>query len=601
MLGYIRNDGKRFHVYVANRVQRIRNTSSSNQWHYVPTANNPADHASRGLTASKLITSNWLSGPDFLWQDEIIIENDHQPELSPNDVEVRHVNARITTLAEPQSMLKHLERFSNWSRVITGIARIQEFLQRSMKLPQHSSPEENRKKAERTVLMMMQKEAFKDEIHNLKSEKQGVTAQSTLFKLDPFIDDDGIMRVGGRLAQAQSLNPEVKHPIILPKKSHMTTVIIRYHHERVAHQGRGMTVNKIRSNGYWIPNISSAVSSYIHKCVTCRKHRGQTQTQKMANLPVERLEPAPPFSYCGYDCFGPFIVKDGRKEQKRYGVLFTCMACRAVHIEMVNDMTTDAFINALRCFIALRGKVRQLRSDQGTNFIGAHNELAKAMNEMDDQKIESYLAKQGCDFVTNIPSASHMGGVWERQIRTIRSALNGIMNEYPSRLDSSSLRTLFYEAMSIVNSRPLTVENLNDPFGPEALTPNHLLTMKTEISLPPPGEFVRNDVYTRKRWRRVQYLANMFWERWKKEYLQLLQVRPKWSQPQRNIEVGDIVLLKEDQLIRGQLRLAKVVDVLPSRDNLVRKVRLLLADPQNRTKNYIERPIHKLILLLEGT
>ncbi len=129
------------------------------------------------------------------------------------------------------------------------------------------------------------------------------------------------------------------------------------------------------------------------------------------------------------------------------------------------------------------------------------------------------LKQLGCEFVMNPPSASHMGGVWERQIRTIRSVLTSILNQSSRTLDSSSLRTYLYEVMAIVNSRPITTHLLNDPTGPQPLTPNLLLTMKSSIILPPPGDFVKEDLYLCRRWCRVQYLANEFWQRWKKEYL----------------------------------------------------------------------------------
>ena len=270
-------------------------------------------------------------------------------------------------------------------------------------------------------------------------------------------------------------------------------------------------------------------------------------------------------------------------------------------------MTRYTFINALRCFIALRGAVKQLRSDQGSNFIGAQHELKNALNEVKNEKIKAFLAEQGCDFLMNVPHASHMGGVWERRIRTIRSVLNIILHQFAGRLDSASLRTFFYEAMAIVNGRPPTVENLGDPCGPGPLTPNHLLTMKSNVILPPPGDFVKEDVYARKRWRQVQYLSNEFWARWRKEYLVNLQVRQKWNNSRRNLKVEDVVRIKDAELARGQWTLGQVVEVYPDKDQFVRKVRLRVGDPpldklgrRVAKVTYVERPIQKLILLLES-
>ena len=522
VLGYISNDARRFHVFVANRVQQIRDRTTPDQWRYVRSEENPADHASRGLSAKELTVSNWFQGPSFLWEREIPDE-DGVKELSPDDPEVKTVHVKTTQVETKNLLLDRIDRFSDWSRATRAVAVLRRVITRKRQEGESTqsvtSPDE-RQKVEIAIIQMLQRQVFRKEIKSLKkppTDVKGETSEtSPLHKLDPFLDEEGTLRVGGRLKQS-SLLYGVKHPIILPQKSHVTTLIVKHFHEKAKHQGKGITMNEIRSNGFWIVSCGKAVSAHIFHCVTCRRLRSRTTEQKMADLPDDRTEPSPPFTYCGMDCFGPFYVKEGRKECKRYGLLFTCMSSRAVHIEMLDDMTTDAFINALRCFIALRGAVRQLRSDQGSNFVGAQHELKEALKEIKHERLQTYFAEQGCDFVMNVPHASHMGGVWERQIRTIRSVLNAILHQSGGRLDSASLRTFFYEAMAIVNGRPLTVDNLGDPCGPEPLTPNHLLTMKSKVILPPPGDFVKEDVYARKRWRRVQYLANEFWARWRKE------------------------------------------------------------------------------------
>lgn len=296
-------------------------------------------------------------------------------------------------------------------------------------------------------------------------------------------------------------------------------------------------------------------------------------------------------------------MKEGRKELKKYGLLFTCMCSRAIHVEMLDDLTTDSFINALRILIAIWGSVRQLRCDQGTNFVGAKREFLNAMKDLDQEQIKKY----GCEFVMNTPSSSHMGGVWERQIRTIRSVLSAILDRSGKRLDSASLRTFLYEVMAIVNSRPITVEYLNDPTAIEPLTPNHFLTMKSCILSPPPGHFVSEDLYLRKRWRQVQFLANEFWARWKNEYLLNLQQRQVWYRERRNTKVNDIVILREDGSPRNQWKLAKVAEVYPSTDGRVRRVKLLMGDStlnhegkRNSKPVYLDRPVQKVVVLIES-
>ena len=205
----------------------------------------------------------------------------------------------------------------------------------------------------------------------------------------------------------------------------------------------------------------------------------------------------------------------------------------------------------------------------------------------------------------NVLSASHMGGTWERQIRTVRNVLAMLLQENGTQLDDESFRTLMKEVQNIVNSRPLTVNTKMSSDAAEPLTPNHLLTMKVKVLMPPPGVFLREDLYSSKRWRRVQHLASEFWNRWRREFLHTLKKRQKWAKPQRNLLPGDIVVMKDDHLPRNEWKLARVEQTLPSDDGVVRKVILAvgtrLLDNQGRRTNDVqrlERPVHKLVLIL---
>ena len=193
--------------------------------------------------------------------------------------------------------------------------------------------------------------------------------------------------------------------------------------------------------------------------------------------------------------------------------MFICLASRAVHIEITNSMETDSFTLALRRFIARHGNVRSITSDNGSNFVGADNELKKAFSEMNHQQIQHFLANTGADWLIwsrNVPAASHMGGVWERQIRSARSILASLLKNHGTCLKDESLHTLMTEVEAIVNSRPLTVETISDPQSLIPLSPSNLLTMKSRVIMPPPGSFVRPDLYNRREWRRVQHLADEF-------------------------------------------------------------------------------------------
>ena len=226
------------------------------------------------------------------------------------------------------------------------------------------------------------------------AEKCRPSSATSLQKLDPLLDQNGILRVGGRIRRA-NLKEDIKFPILLPRDGHITKLLVQRFHKLCMHQGRTTTLNEIRSNGYWIIGGTSSVSCYILSCIRCRKLRGPAQSQKMSDLPEDRLHQAPPFTYCAVDYFGPWIIKETGKELKRYGVLFTCMASRAIHLEVAHSLETDSFINALRRFICHRGPIRQMRSDQGTNFVGVKNELVEALNELDHDKIGKELFRTG--------------------------------------------------------------------------------------------------------------------------------------------------------------------------------------------------------------
>ena len=617
VLGYINNNAKRFHVYVANRIQEIRNKSSVKQWKFVHSKVNPADDATRGLSATEFIKSKWSQGPAFLWKDETEweIEESGQFVTSADDPEIKKVVSMVTNkTSDWSSIVERLKYFSDWLRAKRAVALCLRYMHKLKDRKDSHSKRKVNASCRDWIQPVTIKELQSAEVVILKAVQREAhltaSVSSTLVKLDPYIDIHGILRVGGKI-KLSNLPDESVNPVILPKSNHVTDLILRHFHNKVQHQGRGITMNEVRASGYWIIGMSSAISSIIHKCITCRKLRSKPQQQRMAILPKDRVEPAPPITYSAVDYFGPFTVKERRKEVKRYGVIFTCMASRAVHVEVADTSETDSFICALRRFICRRGPIRQLRSDQGTNFVGAKKELKNALQELDNNKIIKELHQHECDWFTfrmNVPSASHMGGIWERQIRSVRAVLNALLLANGSQLNCEALRTFLCEAEAIVNSRPLTVESFNDPLSLNPITPNHLLTLKTKVVLPPPGKFLDADQYSRKRWRRVQHLANEFWSRWKKEFLLTLQTRQKWQKPRRNMCINDIVIIKDDDdLPRNKWRLARVVKTYSSVDGYIRSVKLVLADAAIDSKGkrmkpmkYLDRPVQKLVLLQQS-
>jgi hypothetical protein len=318
---------------------------------------------------------------------------------------------------------------------------------------------------------------------------------------------------------------DAKHPIILPKICSLSTLIIEEAHSTVGHMGRNMVLAKLRQL-YWIVGANQTIRKVLARCVLCRKYRGQCCQQKMADLPRDRIEShEPPFTNVGVDYFGPMEVKRGRSVVKRYGVLFTCLVTRAIHLEIAYSLDTDSCINAIRRFMARRGTVKMFRSDNGTNFVGAEREMRQEIQKWNQSCFQEALQQKSVTWTFNPPGGSHFGGVWERLIRSVRRILYSLMREQQTRLDDESIHTLFCEVEAIMNSRPLTFVS-NDVNDFDVLTPNHLLLMQHGSSSPC-GLFDKADCYSRRRWRYIQYLADMFWKRWVKEYLPTLQSRQK--------------------------------------------------------------------------
>ena len=630
VLKYIANQHTRFHTFVANRVSAIRDATKVTQWRYINTKVNPADVASRGQNADKFMENrNWIHGPDMLWKSE----NDWpQPPLelfsnlmTSDDPEVKRNAAVSATIIKDSGNPTDtfLTYFSSWRNLKVAVAWILK-LKETLKVLVHRKKElhsttsasnittrsttkmmdqkmkdvkttlggqtltlDDLEKAENAIICYTQKQYFPEEINILQMATSGVKKTSNLYRLDPVFKD-GVLRVGGRLSRA-AMPEESKFPVILPRHAHVSTLILRHTHNKTGHGGRNHILSELRKK-YWIIKANSAARKIIGECVVCRRQRARIGEQKMADLPQERLEPdLPPFSNVGVDYFGPIEIKRGRTILKRYGVLFTCMTSRAVHIEVAYSLDTDSCLNALRRFICRRGQVKHIRSDNGTNLVGAQRELKEALATLNQQRIQGALLQKGIQWSFNPPGASHHGGVWERLIKSVRQVLHSLLKQ--QTLDDEGLQTLLCEVEAILNSRPITTVS-NDPQDLEPLTPNHILLFNTKPILPP-GVFDRNDLYVRRKWKQVQYMSDLFWKRWCQEYLPLMQERQKWCKRRRSFTPGDVVMVVDPCAPRGSWILGRVLEVMADSTGLVRAVKV-------KTKtNVLERPITKICLLLE--
>ena len=360
--------------------------------------------------------------------------------------------------------------------------------------------------AETLIFRHVQHECYSKELGYLKAGRY-VPKASKLFLLNPVIKDD-LIRVGGRISRA-TVALSSRHQVILPQHHEVTTLIVRDTHEQNGHVGPRHMLSYLREKIWVIAGIQ-VCKSIVSNCFDCKRQRTRPTTQMMSDLPLERLTPdLPPFSYVGIDFFGPFSAKYGRGVCKRYGCIFTCMATRAVHIEIAHSVNTDSFLGAFSRFISRRGRPKKVYSDNGTNLKSGERELREMMHSWNQQKISKELLQSEIEWHFNPPYASHNGGFWERLIRSIREVLRAIVKQ--QLLCDESLLTFISETERILNSRPITQASTNSD-DPEPLTPSKLLLLRNESSFPN-GVFRKSDSYINRWWRQAHYLANVFWKR----------------------------------------------------------------------------------------
>lgn len=595
VLGYIHNQTRRFHTYVANRVQRIRQHSDPEQWNYISTEDNPADVGSRGVLANELTQSLWFQGPSYLQIDKT--EKEDYSLVNPdNDSEIKNVNVISQKMCiKTFEVYKKIEKFSSWTSMVRAFTVLRRAVRKKLNLPPLDTVHMNRA-TELFLVKLCQNTTFAAEISNLAGNKP-VPKDSCLRYLDPYLHD-GIIRLGGRVRTGDALSNE-HGPIIIHGKTHLARLLVQRCHETIKHQGRHLTEGIVRSSGYWVIGGKRLISSIIHSCVICRKLRRELEHQKMGNLPECRTRPSPPFTYVGVDAFGPWEIttrktRGGSVNSKRWGILFTCLTCRAVHIELVEDMSSPTFINALRRFVAIRGKVAEFRSDRGTNFVGSTDALGIAAVNVESLSMKNFLTNNGCTWIFNPPHSSHMGGVWERMIGMTRRILDSMfLKESKKNLTHDVLNTLMAEVAAIINSRPI-VPVSTDPSQPSVLSPYTLLTQKTELDVGPFEHFDIKDMY-KSHWKYVQILANQFWKKWHSQYLQLLQSRRKWIDPRNNLAEGDVILLKDQDSPRNEWPMGIVQRVFPSEDGRVRKIEIRVVK-NGRVVTYV-RPVTETVLL----
>ncbi|XP_076298608.1 uncharacterized protein LOC143217847 [Lasioglossum baleicum] len=414
---------------------------------------------------------------------------------------------------------------------------------------------------------------------------------SSLVHVMPFTDATGILRVGGRL-QHSLLDADQKHPMISPRSSAFTSLVIAQAHLRNLHAGPQLTLATLRQS-YWIVGGRQPIRAFISKCVTCARHRARQCAQIMGQLPSRRITPARAFLHSGVDYAGPFLWRTNRsrggKVLKGYLAVFVCMATGAVHLEFVSDYTADAFIAAYKRFTGRRGICSTLSSDCGTNFVGADIELRRMFTRasQESQAIAYSLANLGTQWRFNPPSAPHFGGKWEAAVKSTKFHMRRVIGESP--LTFEEYATLLAQIEASLNSRPICPLT-DDASDLATLTPGHFLVGDALNVIPEPD--LADTPRTRlSRWQLLRQILDHFWSRWSREYIQQFHSASKWRTTSPPFRVGDLVLVRDERTPPAKWPLARVIELHPGKDDITRVCTV-------RTATTIQkRPIVKLCRL----
>nr|XP_012153583.1 PREDICTED: uncharacterized protein LOC105664297 [Megachile rotundata] len=566
VLHWLRTSPHLLKTFVANRVAEIQTETSISDWRHVSSTDNPADLLSRGLTSEEFLhNSVWRSGPMWLNKNETFWPSWEL--ISNNTIPEQRATICLTTTQTDTSILN---RFSSWTKTIRVVAFCLRWKQNNINRGPLNVSE--LKQAHDVIIKLLQEQYFSDEIRCIRSgQRQKLTGKTQ--QLNPFLDDVGILRVGGRLQH--SLMPfSQKHPIILPK-SRITKLIIENEHKTQLHAGTQATLYALRRR-YWPVDGRSQVWRTVKTCVKCCRSQPPSTDYIMGNLPARRITESRPFANVGVDYCGPFYIKErrhrNRSKIKVYVAVFVCLAVKAIHLELVSDLTTEAFIAALRRFIARRGFCATLYSDNGSNFIGANNELSEIKqllrSEDHNNKITTFLAERSIDWKFIPPLSPHFGGLWEAAVKSFKYHLRRVAGL--TLFTFENLNTLIIEIEAILNSRPITPisSDANDLL---ALTPGHFLIGDSLTSLRE-RDFQETPANRLTSWQHVQKLKQHFWTRWHREYLNELTNRSKWSKGSHSIKEGTIVLLKNDNVPPLHWPLGRIVKVHPGSDGIIRTV-----------------------------
>ena len=607
----IKNGPAKYKLWVANRLAEILTHTKSEQWRHCAGPQNPADLPSRGIGAEELKNSTmWWNGPDFITKDpsewpttaEFKISDDPETKKNMSEINFKELflTSAATNLDLKRSMhidfdivLNIVNRFEKWSKMVTMLS----FILR-LGLKEHAKfrrqpkiSAEEWKKTQDFLWSVTQRHNFKEDFQKLLEGKR-VAESSKLSCYNPELDFDNYTIKSNTRLRLSNLPEETKKSIILPKNCPIVEKYILFRHELHQHAQTGY-LHALMKDKFILPQGRNQIKKAIHKC--CRRGcvKPRQLEQQQAPLPNERIDNPAPFVNVAVDLFGPLIVHHRCElekcphpnESKVHVALFTCFHSRAVHLEVVDNTGTEAFLNAFRLFTARRGSPEQIYSDNAKGFTAASKEVRRLYRSVNWDTVAQEGVRRDINWFFSCEQAPHQNGLCERLVRTVKTPLRIVVGN--AKLTMAQLRIILTEVEAVVNNRPLGVTS-NDPNDFTPITPMELVNGRKLEHLPDPN-LRKNVTSFQHLWRKRQSVLNGFWARWQKDYLVEQNIRRKWKAPTKENLIGEIVLIREDnKLSRNEWKLGRIIEVHPSKDGLIRNVTVKTATSK------IRRPVQKL-------
>ena len=598
-LYWIRGKDKEWKPFVQNRVNEIRRNVHPDLWNHCPGVSNPADLPSRGISVVELSTSLlWRTGPDWLTTDvpcQSDIEAATMPEQCSQELNANCRSSHNLVTIERHSIgsLMNCENFSVWTKLL----RVTAYVLRAI-------TQFKGKKSRPSLGVLTPLEISAAEILWITHTQEDLTQQKNFHlltrELGLFLDDKGLWRCAGRLQNVE-LPYSSKHPVLLPHGHPVSAIIVRDAHRRVCHNGVKETLTEVRSK-YWIIRGRSFTKATVHKCTVCKRYEGAPLNgPPPPPLPEFRVKDDPAFSYTGVDFAGPLVVRGGvsNASSKVWVCLFTCLVTRAIHLDVVDDLSTGAFLRCLKRFAARRGLPLRFLSDNGKTFKAAARFLEGILK---DNAIIDHLALRGSQWIFNVERAPWWGGVFERMVRSTKRCLRKIVGR--AHFTRDELLTAVVEIEGVINSRPLSYVSSSDLDEP--LTPSHLIVGRRLLNLPDHTGYVGDpddeefEVDATHLQRRIKHLSGVlghFWKRWRAEYLIELRDVHRYSAKNTphtsHVSQGDIVIVHDDSLPRGLWKLGRIQQLFTGQDGLPRSALVKVAVRGNE-HTLLKRPLQLL-------